>query len=121
MQAVSLYIASYTGAWSSRLDSDAAVPFDAEAIARSLRALVTTQAEFEVFFASHGIVPLRLCYEEIETDLRRALRRVCRHVGIERPGTVPLPPVALQKQRTARNEEFAAQFRELHRHGAGLD
>jgi len=97
------------------------VPFDAEAIARSLRALVTTQAEFEVFFARHGIVPLRLCYEEIETDLHRALRRVCRHVGIERPGTVPLPPVALQKQRTARNEEFAARFRGLHRHGAGLD
>jgi LPS sulfotransferase NodH len=111
MQAVSLNIAWQTGAWTSKSSVDKEPEFDHAAIARTLRSIVDNQAGFEAFFAAHGIIPLRLDYELIESEPERAMRRVCRLVGIERPMRVPLPPITLQRQRTALNFEWAERFR----------
>jgi LPS sulfotransferase NodH len=114
MQAVSLNIAWQTGAWTSRTGAGKEPVFEHAAIARTLRSIVETQAGFEAFFAAHGITPLRLDYELIESEPERAMRRVCRLVGIERPMRVPLPPLTLQRQRTALNYDWAERFRALY-------
>jgi trehalose 2-sulfotransferase len=114
MQAVSLYKAWQSGAWSSQIKQKKTVEFDYLGIATQLREIVAAQTEFEVFFASHGIMPLRLTYEGIENNLLSSLRRVCRFVGILRPNLIELPELKLEKQRTMENEEWAAHFRNLH-------
>lgn len=114
LQAVSLNIAWQTGAWTSRSGAGKAPKFDHAAIAQTLRSIVENQAGFEAFFAAHGITPLRLDYELIESEPERAMRRVCRLVGIERPMRVALPPLTLQRQRTALNYEWAERFRAVY-------
>lgn len=111
MQAVSLNIAWQTGAWTSKTDASRVPEFDRAAIASTLRSIVDNQAGFEAFFATHGITPLRLDYELIEAEPEKAMRRVCRLVGIERPMQVPLPPLTMQRQRTPLNYEWAERFR----------
>lgn len=53
MQAVSLYIAWQTGAWSSNARTTAAKPeYSMEGIAQQLKSILTIQAQFEAFFAA---------------------------------------------------------------------
>jgi LPS sulfotransferase NodH len=114
MQAVSLNIAWQTGIWTSKVKSDKVPEFDGEGIAGQIRGIVESQSGFEAFFSVHGIEPLRLTYEMIEADLEKSMRRVCRLVGLKRPGQIPLPAMTLKKQRTSRNEEWARRFRDMY-------
>ncbi len=111
MQAVSLYIAWQTGAWSSNTRTAATPPkYSMEGIAQQLKSILTIQAQFEAFFAAHQIKPLRLTYEAIEADLETKAFQVCRYVGIPHPRKLQFTYPGLQKQRTELNEEWAAQF-----------
>ena len=111
MQAVSLYIAWQTGAWSSNARTTAAKPeYSIEGIAQQLKSILTIQAQFEAFFAAHQIQPLRLTYEAIEADLEGKALHVCRYVGIPHPRKLQFAYPGLNKQRTELNEEWAARF-----------
>lgn len=111
MQAISLYIAWETGAWTSNKIAPKKMPeYNADAIARQLRALLVTQAQFETFFAAHQIQPLRISYEAIEADLEKKALQVCRYVGIAQPKKLTFSQPPLRVQRTELNEAWAARF-----------
>jgi trehalose 2-sulfotransferase len=111
MQAVSLYLAWETGAWSSNARNATKNPeYSMEGIAQQLKSILTIQAQFEAFFAAHQIQPLRLTYEAIEADLEAKALHVCRYVGIPHPRQLQFTYPGLKKQRTDLNEEWAARF-----------
>ncbi len=115
MQAISLYLAWETGAWTSKAPAIETMPvYNAKKIAQQLNSIISTEAQFEAFFAAHRIKPLRLHYEDLEKDLTHKVIQVCKFVGLEELNDIKIDPV-LQKQRTPTNQAWAKQFVAEHR------
>ncbi len=111
MQAISFYTAQSTGQWSSLSAGKSAVAFDADAILQCLRYLTELMGVWECMFAALGIEPLRIAYEDIESDPDQVVTRCLRYIGIE-SAAPPIPQKSLyQKQRTPRAEEWAEEIR----------
>lgn len=105
MQAISRYVASETRYFHSTnvktahtLKDD--VPFDFDRISKHLQTLVGMQSAWEWFFASEGIRPLRITYEELEKDPKEIVRRISAHTGIALKG----PPKDDSEFTVVRNE-----------------
>jgi LPS sulfotransferase NodH len=105
-QAISLTIARQTGRWSTRLQGHAEPEYDPLAIAEAAQWLVESQAQFEYFFAIHGIEPLRVSYEDLDADLEGAVTRVARGLGVEERMSVDPDASPRRRQRTRVNDEF---------------
>jgi len=111
MQAISLYLAWETGAWSSNVANPQQQPeYSLEGITQQLKSILMIQAQFETFFALHQIQPLRISYEAIDTNLESIALRVCKYVGVVDTSKLQFVRPALKKQRTEINEEWAARF-----------
>jgi trehalose 2-sulfotransferase len=112
MQAISFYRAIKTDAWSSMSASPKSdCEYDAGAILFQMRRLANMMAQWEFVFASLGIAPMRLTYEEIEADPRSVLARLASYVGVDCPvETVPLRS-SYRKQRTAEAQQWAVDTR----------
>jgi len=110
MQAVSLYIAWTTGAWTSNKSPQKTPEYSMNGIAQQLKAIMTTQTQFETFFAAHQIKPLRISYEGIEAELEKKSLQVCRFVGIPKARNITFAQPTLKVQRTELNNEWAERF-----------
>jgi trehalose 2-sulfotransferase len=109
MQAISLFIAWQTNAWTSNNQPEREPEYDAEGIGHQLRSIARTQAEFEAFFAAHRIRPLRLTYEQLAENLPGAVHQVADHLGVE-ISAVSRYDGKLKVQRTERNRQWAERF-----------
>lgn len=64
------------------------------------------------FFENHGIVPLRITYEELDNDILATVKRIARHVGVRESKVVPIERVSrFERIRDERNTAWARRFR----------
>lgn len=109
-QAISLTIARQTGRWSTKLQGHGEPEYDPLAIAEAAQWIVESQAQFEYFFAIHGIEPLRVSYEDLDADLEGTVTLVAQHLGVEGRMSVDRNASPRQRQRTLVNDEFRERF-----------
>jgi trehalose 2-sulfotransferase len=113
MQAISYYRADRTGSWTSiGAAGRPKCEFDETRILASLECLADFMRKWEILFARLGIQPLRLSYEELESDPRSVVQRVMRFVGVkayESPDALPIVS-RFEKQRDAESVDWAAKI-----------
>jgi LPS sulfotransferase NodH len=109
-QAISLWRALQTQSWRDEGTGDGGT--HAEYSFSALRHLVDLLAEHDAawarFFADRPV--LELTYEEIASDLPRALERTLAHVGIPRPGDWPPALPAMRRQADELSERWAEAY-----------
>lgn len=111
-QAISRYIATETGYFHSvnkHLENTKSVEveFDFDKLWRHAEHLIEMQSAWERFFATEGISPLRLTYEELEADPADVLRRISDFVGVALPDPVVVD-TDYKKVRNERHEKMKA-------------
>lgn len=112
MQAISRYIGTQTGYFHSvNTDREGTrkdeVPFDFDELWRHVDHLIDMQAAWEHFFASEGIAPLRITYEEIDADPTDVLKRISAFIDFPLPDPIVID-TAYKKVRNERNEKMKA-------------
>jgi trehalose 2-sulfotransferase len=121
-QAVSLWSALYTGAWSERAGAPSArtrtVPYDYAGIERGRRQIVAGEEGWREFLAARGVPALEVVYEDLCADhagtIRRALAGILPGVPVE---LVPEPDS--RRQRDERSLELQERFVRERRSRAG--
>ncbi len=121
-QAVSLWSAAYTGAWSERVGAPSArartVPYDYAGIERCRRLIVAGEEGWREFLAASGVPALEVVYEDLCADhagtIRRALAGILPGVPVE---LVPEPDS--RRQRDERSLELGERFVRERRRRAG--
>jgi trehalose 2-sulfotransferase len=107
-QAVSLWRAVQTRAWSADEDPDPVEPvYDAGAIAHLRDQLIGQDAAWRDWFATNGIAPLEVEYEALAAAHAATLHRVLAHLGLEAE-QIPEPPT--DRQGDARSDRWVARF-----------
>ena len=110
-QAVSYVIAEQTGRWASTHAAVAGASYDADAIARRLDEVVRDDQAWQAWFASRGVAPLEVWFEDLVIDPRAEVQRVLAHLGLD-PGAAPAAAAAtLERQADERNQTWARRFR----------
>lgn len=110
-QAVSHWIASRTGQWTSLHDAkDCDIQFEAEPIADILRDIAEADQTIRMIAVSHGLNYVSVSYEELTHDPRSAIRRVGDAVGLDLSEWSPAKP-GLSRQADERNIALVKQFR----------
>ncbi|MDB1089056.1 Stf0 family sulfotransferase [Streptomyces sp. ACA25] len=84
--------------------------YDPERIGQLLRLIDEQNASWEAWFASHGVQPHLVCYEEIDADATGVTRRLLGSLGLELP---PGRAIVLRHRRQADelNDQWAARYR----------
>ena len=119
-QAISRYIATETGYFHSvnkHLEDTKSVEveFDFDKLWRHAEHLIEMQSAWERFFATEGISPLRLTYEEVEADPADVLRRISDFVGVALPDPIVVD-TDYKKVRNERHEKMKTRaVEEAHR------
>ena len=106
-QAISLVIASQTGAWIHDHEQQRHPEYSFAAIQNALRQLTAERAEWDLFFASTGITPVRITYEDLTSHLDETMHRVCSHIDVD---WSPASVATTQVQRTDRSGEWRERF-----------
>jgi LPS sulfotransferase NodH len=91
-QAISLYKSLSTGVWHSFEQSHPSPnpdKFDVTKAVEDLTKLVVMEQRFETLMAECGIDPLRLFYEDIQTDPLAALKKIATNLNGPPPSSVP--------------------------------
>lgn len=108
-QAVSLSRAGQTEKWTSENAEVRPPVYDRGHIEWAIVEIAKHQAGWEDYYALHGIVPLRIFYEDLAADYRGTVRRVLDYLGEDRP--VP-PTPSLERLADGLTEEWVARFLE---------
>jgi trehalose 2-sulfotransferase len=108
-QAVSLWRAVQTRAWSAADAPETQPVYDARGIGHLLDRLVEQDAAWRAWFAAKGIRPLVVEYERFAADHTATLRDVLAHLGLE-VERIPDPP--MDRQGDARSDRWVARFNE---------
>lgn len=109
-QAVSLFKAFGTGAWSSYFEQRRDLPdYDFASILSHYRALVWEEVSWEAFFQAAGVTPLRLTYRMVVDDPTGSVQSIADHIGID-ADIDELPAPTLERQRTSWNDEIRDRF-----------
>jgi trehalose 2-sulfotransferase len=106
-QAISLVIASQTGAWVHEHEAQRAPEYSFEAIHQAMGRLIDERGHWDRFFACTQIQPLRISYENLTNDLDSTMRSVCQHLGIVWNVTDLTGP---RVQRTERSDEWRDRY-----------
>lgn len=106
-QAISLVIASQTGAWIHGHEQSAPPEYSFTAVQRAVAQLVAARGNWDRFFAFTGIAPLRISYEDLTARRDDTMMGVCRHIGIT---WHPSEPVEMRVQRTELSDEWRERF-----------
>jgi LPS sulfotransferase NodH/GT2 family glycosyltransferase len=117
-QAVSLFKARRTGIWwqlngSEQAQSRASEPelsFDFAAISYLLQQIEEHEAAWSRYFASCGVQPLLLTYEELPADLPAAVRHVLSFIGLDVPADYAIAAPRFVKQADEVSEEWVERF-----------
>jgi trehalose 2-sulfotransferase len=106
-QAISFVRARQTQEWFTGDPATGVASYDAPEIARMLDRLREWGRGWPAFFATSGITPLEVSYEDLAADYTGQVRRALDHLGLP---TTPVPPPPLARQADELNEEWAARF-----------
>ncbi|MCK2042176.1 hypothetical protein KZO83_05695 [Chromohalobacter sp. TMW 2.2308] len=110
-QAVSLFRARQTGAWSSNHIPKDEVAYDYQGIKDALYFICQEKALWKSFFASIDVTPLNVVYEEIEKNPVAEVEKVMDYLGVSKPDCVNFGgDVYVSKQRDALSEKFKERF-----------
>lgn len=115
MQAISRYVSTETGFFHTGVNADKAhtleqeIPMDFDKISFHLRHLIQMQAAWEMFFSHEGIAPLRVVYEEVDSNPASVLQRISDYVKKPLPETLTLK-TEFEVVRNERNERLREQF-----------
>lgn len=110
-QAVSLYRARRTGAWSSQHESNKDFLYDYDGIKDALYFLCKEKALWESFFASIDQKPLRIMYEDLEHDPDSEINRVVEFLGVSSfERAEKKEGLYLEKQRDELSDEYKVRF-----------
>ena len=117
-QAISRYVATVTKYFhtDNRENAEALkkeVPFDYDEISEHMEWLIAMQSDWERFFASEGISPLRLPYEEISEAPADVLHKIAGLIDVDLPKDLVLE-TEFKVIRTGQNERLRQQFVEEH-------
>ena len=116
-QAISLVRAEQTGLW--HLNADGSVlegaevqpepVYDRDRIGTLLTELEEDDRAWGVFFAEHGITPLRLTYETLAASPQQAMREIFAHLGLDQEiaHSIAIPT---SKMADATSQEWAVRF-----------
>lgn len=118
-QAVSLWTAIQTQAW--RHDGEAgpgagaggAAPepvYHRPAIAHLVRYLTEHEDQWSSLFASAGVQPLTILYEELVEHWEPTMRRTLHFLGVPDADRIPLPEPPLQRQAGGRSREWVGRY-----------
>jgi LPS sulfotransferase NodH len=112
MQAISYYRAIQTQCWTSLgTISQPRCEFDEDGILNCLERLAHFMRQWEIVFSLLDIRPIRLSYEELESDARSVVSCVMRLLDIEKqPEPIPLISCC-DKQRNDESAGWAARIR----------
>jgi LPS sulfotransferase NodH len=115
-QAVSWYKAIHSDDW-WRLATDrgppAAVMPPVFSELRQLElALLDGERGWEAYFATYGIRPVLVTYEELSGNYRRTVRRVLEHMGIGDATRIRIAPPRLRRQADAESERWTRRYRQ---------
>jgi LPS sulfotransferase NodH len=108
-QAVSLWRAVQTRAWSSQDDPGERTPvYDHRGIAHLLARLEAHDAAWITWFGANDLAPLTVTYERFDAAYDATMHQVLDHLGLA-ADTIPPPPI--QRQADERSARWAARFR----------
>jgi trehalose 2-sulfotransferase len=133
-QAISWFKARQTGVWGQdqrqstpklgrawRLGDDPLQPgelvFDYDGIAALVRQAEAEDAAIGQVFATSGIEPFRVIYEEFTPRYEETILALLRWLGVTPPLDLTLPNPRTVKLADDRTDEWVARFRELHAAG----
>jgi LPS sulfotransferase NodH len=122
-QAVSWLRAEQTGTWylggdgeiSGTVHTGRAPAFDPDRITELIGTITEHNAAWEAWFASAGVEPHRLSYEQLTADPAAAVHDILRFLGLPRPAGHPV--AAHRRQADDLNRQWASRYRELHAPG----
>jgi len=108
-QAVSLMVANQTGAFFSFQEDKREPAYDYDAILNNMIHIQEVKRQWEEIFQKEDITPLRLVYEEINTD---TLALIADFIGIDfDTSLVTTTAPRIKKQGGSVNKEWATRFR----------
>ena len=108
-QAVSLWRAVQTRAWSASDPPETHPVYDARGIAHLRDQLIEQDIAWHDWFAAKEIEPLVVEYERFAAEYAATLRGVLAHLGLE-VERIPDPPI--DRQGDARSDRWVARFNE---------
>ena len=111
--AISYARATLSGIWRKEQEADgrAEPAYSAEALRTAEQWIEMQNAAWEEMFASLGIAPLRLCYEDVAADPDAAARQVADHLGVTLDPAAAVEIPAVEKQSEAGARAWAARHR----------
>jgi trehalose 2-sulfotransferase len=109
-QAVSWHRAQQDRAWSSEVPREASstLRYDEAAIQRRLDTIDAGRNRWETYFTARSIEPIRVFYEDLDTDYEPVTRRLFEELGFP---DLPVQPPRVQRQRDETNDEWVSRFR----------
>lgn len=114
-QAVSMHIAEKSGSWTSEIapSANAAVVYDYDAILGSLRYIESVYAFWAATVSRRSRPAVLAVYEHFIDRPEKIIQMIARafNIGLD-PAAERLGIPILEKQATARNEDWAGRFRE---------
>ncbi|MEQ3745604.1 MAG: Stf0 family sulfotransferase [Henriciella sp.] len=110
-QAISRYVGTVTGSWSSaQKAAKTEVPYDRPQIDKQLKFLLDMEEGWRHFFASRGIRPTRMSYEQLTRNLSGKVQQIAKLMNIKLAVEMQPEDLALKKQGSSRNKDWAAVF-----------
>lgn len=108
-QAISLTRAAISNAFFAGQPSTKEPQFDAPLIRDYLELVIRWNAAWQLWFARHGVVPLRFLYEDVVGDPQGAVDRVAAALGAASASIDPTK-LSMVSQRDRLNEEWRSRF-----------
>ena len=105
-QAISAARAAQTMAWTSHLQELNQARFNYYAILKNVIITLRETEWWDRFYASRGIKPLRIVYEDLDEDYGGTMQKVLTFLGVK--GAIPAPP--LKKQADDQTEAWVERF-----------
>ena len=112
-QAISMRVASITGQWNSTAEPIRAVAdsdYAFEAITANVDAVLKTNSTWERIFASFGITPSRVFYEDFAAAIPESGWKLARFIGVDAPRIIDAPP-RIARQSTELNDAWEQRYR----------
>lgn len=117
-QAVSLMKAKQSDAWIQSSAADAGsrdISFNFQLIDSALRQIVREEASWADYFATAGISPLTVVYEDLVLQYEQTVRRALDYLDIPWPEAFVLPAPRMQKQADTLSEDWVRRYYEAER------
>jgi len=110
MQAISWYRAAAQKTWSSAHHKRRDAPYNHEQIAHYHDLIAHSTRQWEHFFATEQIQPLRLTYEQLMADPTNQLSAIAHHLELDTPLRVNADKTRFKIQRDNTSQQWAKRY-----------